>query len=125
MATSKPASGGTDESPSPMSDGSRARTVIERCRKLASFSQDSGSTRRTFLSAPMRDCHREITAWLKPLGAEGKIDAAGNLRAFYGAAEPDALRLLIGSHLDTVPNAGAFDGILGVVLGVALLEALE
>ena len=34
-------------------------------------------------------------------------------------------RLLIGSHLDTVPNAGAFDGVLGVVLGVALLEALE
>ncbi len=125
MAISKLAFGGTDEFLELMSDESRARTAIERCRKLASFSQDHGSTRRTFLSPPMRDCHREITAWLKPLGAEVKIDAAGNLRGYYAAAESDAPRLLIGSHLDTVPNAGAFDGVLGVVLGVALLEALE
>jgi allantoate deiminase len=108
-----------------MSDKSRALTAIERCRKLASFSQDRGSTRRTFLSPPMRDCHREIAGWLKPLGVEVKVDAAGNLRGFYAAAEANAPRLLIGSHLDTVPNAGAFDGILGVVLGVALLEALD
>ncbi len=107
-----------------MSDESRAQTAIERCRKLAGFSQDHGSTRRTFLSPPMRDCHREIAAWLKPLGAKVRIDAAGNLRGFYPAAEANAPRLLIGSHLDTVPNAGAFDGVLGVVLGVALLEAL-
>jgi allantoate deiminase len=124
-AISKLASGGTDELPALMSDESRARTAIGRCRKLASFSQVSDSTLRTFLSPPMRDVHREITAWLKPLGAYVKIDAAGNLRAFYAATEPHAPRLIIGSHLDTVPNAGAFDGILGVVLGVALLEALE
>jgi allantoate deiminase len=72
----------------------------------------------------MRDCHREIAEWLAPLGVETKIDAAGNLRAFYPAAQEDAPRLLIGSHLDTVPDAGAFDGMLGVVLGVALLESL-
>jgi allantoate deiminase len=125
MAISKLASGGTDELPVFMSDESRARTAIERCRMLASFSEDHGSTRRTFLSPPMRDCHREIASWLKPLGADAEIDAAGNLRAYYAGADPNAPRLLIGSHLDTVPNAGAFDGVLGVVLGVALLEALE
>jgi allantoate deiminase len=46
----------------------------------------------------------------------------------YPAAEPDAprlQRLLIGSHLDTVPNAGAYDGVLGVVLPIALLGALN
>jgi allantoate deiminase len=96
---------------------------MARCRRLASFSEDAGSTRRTFLSAPMRDCHREIAGWLEPLGAEVRVDAAGNLRALYPAAE-STLRLLIGSHLDTVPNAGAYDGILGVVLAVALLKAL-
>jgi allantoate deiminase len=48
------------------------------------------------------------------------VDSAGNLRGVYG--DPDAPRLLIGSHLDTVPNAGAFDGVLGVVLGIALME---
>jgi allantoate deiminase len=44
---------------------------------------------------------------------------------FYPAAEPDAPRLFIGSHLDTVPDAGAYDGILGVVLAVALLSAVH
>jgi len=104
---------------------SRAEKVIARCRKLATFSEDSGSTRRTFLSPPMHDCHREIAAWMATTGVETIIDAAGNLRGFYAGAELGAPRLLIGSHLDTVPNAGAFDGVLGILLGIALLEALK
>jgi allantoate deiminase len=73
----------------------------------------------------MREVHLEIARWLEPLGATIGIDAAGNFRATYAANETSASRLLIGSHLDTVPNAGCFDGILGVVLAVAVLEALE
>src|SRR5579863_4527069 len=108
-----------------MSDSHEAaRLAIERCRKLASFSEDAGGTRRTFLSPPMRDCHREIAGWLECLGAATTIDAAGNLRGFYAGEDSGAPRLLIGSHLDTVPDAGAFDGILGVVIGLALLERL-
>jgi allantoate deiminase len=103
----------------------RAEEVVVRCKKLASFSEDPGSIRRTFLSPPMRDCHGKLTEWLAAAGAEVTVDAAGNLRAFYAAEESKAPRLLFGSHLDTVPNAGAYDGILGVVLAVALLEALE
>jgi allantoate deiminase len=103
----------------------RAKEVIIRCQKLALFSEDSGGTRRTFLSPPMRDCHKEIGGWMTALGAEVAIDAAGNLRGFYAGAESKAPRLLLGSHLDTVPNAGAYDGVLGIVLAVALLEALD
>ncbi len=102
-----------------------AEAVIARCRKLASFSEDAGGTRRTFLSPPMRDCHREVSSWMKTLGMTFDVDAAGNLRGFYSAASPGAARILIGSHLDTVPNAGAFDGLLGVVLAVALVESLR
>jgi allantoate deiminase len=111
----------------PMSSDStaRAETVISRCQTLARFSEDPSSTRRTFLSPPMRDCHREIASWLSPLAVSVTIDAAGNLRGLYPANHPNAPRLLIGSHLDTVPNAGAYDGILGVVLAIALLETLE
>lgn len=102
-----------------------ASEVIARCQKLARFSEDASGTRRTFLSPSMRDCHAEITKWLKAAGAEVSVDAAGNLRGFYSGAQPGVPRILIGSHLDTVPNAGAYDGILGVVIGVALLELLE
>ena len=103
----------------------RAEEVVARCQKLSSFSEDHGSIRRTFLSPPMRDCHRELAKWLAAAGAEVTVDAAGNLRALYAAEESTAPRLLFGSHLDTVPNAGKYDGVLGVVLAVALLEALE
>ncbi len=82
-------------------------------------------TRRMFLSPPMRDCHRELSRWVEPLGASVRVDAAGNWRALYPAMASDAPRLLLGSHLDTVPNAGALDGILGVVLAVSMLEALQ
>ena len=101
-----------------------AEEVIARCRKLALFSEDSDGTRRTFLSTPMRDVHREITDWLEPLGTEVRVDAAGNLRGLYPAKE-GASRLLIGSHLDTVPRAGAYDGVLGLVIAVALLKGLK
>ena len=103
----------------------QAEMIVARCKRLATFSEDVGSTRRTFLCPAMRDCHREITAWLNAAGSDVTVDAAGNLRGFYAAERRNAPRMLLGSHLDTVPNAGAYDGVLGVVIAVALLEALE
>jgi allantoate deiminase len=102
-----------------------AEQVIARCRKLATFSEDAGSTRRTFLSGPMHDCHRDVSSWMKALDMNVSIDAVGNLRGLYAGTSWSAPRILIGSHLDTVPNAGAFDGILGVVLAIALVESLN
>ncbi len=100
---------------------SLAHKVIETCREIATFSEEPGRTTRTFLSPPMRDVHRILSQWMRRLGMRVWIDAAGNLRGVTESAGP---RLILGSHLDTVPDAGAFDGILGVVLGIALVEAL-
>ena len=97
---------------------------MARCQKLASFSEDASGTRRTFLSPPMHDCHREVSPWLQSLGINVSVDAVGNLRGLYSATTDSAPRILIGSHLDTVPNAGAFDGILGVVLAIGLVKSL-
>ena len=98
--------------------------VVERCRQLARYTAEPGFITRTFLSEPMRCVHADLRAWMQQAGMNVHVDAAGNLRGLYGGARVDAPRLIIGSHLDTVPHAGAFDGILGVVLGVALVEAL-
>lgn len=105
----------------------RARGVIRWCRTLAECSEEPGVTTRTFLSSPMRDVHAHLTSWMTRLGMDVRIDAAGNLRGVYPASAPasSARRLFIGSHLDTVPCAGAFDGILGVVIGIALIDALD
>src|SRR5580692_837601 len=120
--------------------GSAARTAVERCRLLASYTEEPGRITRTYLSPPMKGVHALIGGWLRGAGAFAcqpifshlpkeagcsiRIDAVGNLRITRVAARPGAPLFVIGSHLDTVPNAGAFDGILGVVLGVALLEDL-
>jgi allantoate deiminase len=101
-----------------------AGEVMAQCRILASFSEDPNATLRTFLSPPMRDVHRELAAWFEPIGAKVRIDAAGNFRALYPAEGMGESRLLVGSHLDTVPNAGAYDGVLGVLLALALLKGL-
>jgi allantoate deiminase len=66
----------------------------------------------------MHEVHREVTRWMQEAGMEVQVDAAGNIRGVYGRGP----RLMIGSHLDTVPHAGPFDGILGVMMGIALVE---
>jgi allantoate deiminase len=102
-----------------------AQRVIERCRVLAGFTEEPGFITRTFLSEPMHAVHETVSRWMRDAGCEISIDAVGNLRGCYHAEKSDAPRLIMGSHLDTVPHAGAFDGILGVVLGVALIEMLN
>ncbi len=97
----------------------RAQKVIDWCRALAAISEEPGRTTRTFLSPPMHEVHRKLGQWMRSFGMRVSVDAAGSLRGLLSGNGP---RLLIGSHLDTVPNAGAFDGILGVVLGIALAE---
>jgi allantoate deiminase len=102
-----------------------AREVMRCCRLLSGYSEEAGATTRTFLSAPMRDVHAHLTTWMERSGMAVTIDPAGNLRGVYLGSNPEAPRLFIGSHLDTVVHAGAFDGVLGVVLAVALVDLLK
>ncbi len=103
----------------------KAQEVIAGCRQLARFSEESGRTTRTFLSPPMREVHTYLGSWMQRSGMSVHVDHAGNLRGVYPASSADGPRLFIGSHLDTVTDAGAFDGVLGVVLGIALVDLLE
>jgi allantoate deiminase len=104
---------------------SRAQEVLARCESLARFTEDPPRICRTFLSAPMRDCYRQVERWMCALGLEVCTDAAGNLRGVYPGAEGPKRRVILGSHLDTVPDAGAYDGILGVMLALGLIASLE
>ena len=99
-----------------------SQTVIARCRELASISDMSGGTFRPFLSPAMKRCYEVVGAWMKAAGMHVRIDAAGNLRAIRHGGNRV---LILGSHLDTVRDAGGFDGILGVILAIALVENLD
>lgn len=73
----------------------------------------------------MHDVHARVRDWMEAAGLSVRVDAAGNIRGVYDGDRPDARRLYIGSHLDTVPNAGAFDGILGVIAAIAIVNRLR
>ena len=75
-----------------------------------------------FLSPATRSAQALVTQWMEAAGLEVTIDAVGNLHASAPSLNTQTPRLLIGSHLDTVVNAGAFDGPLGILLGLALVE---
>ena len=102
----------------------RAAEAVRRCHVLASCSEEPGVTTRRFLSPPMHDVHAQVRQWMQAAGMTVTVDHAGNVRGVYLGTSAPPQRLYIGSHLDTVPAAGAFDGILGVMLGLALVESL-
>jgi allantoate deiminase len=103
----------------------RAARIITRCRQIAACTEVPGEITRLFLTPPMHNVHALLRNWMQAAGMTVRVDAIGNLRGFWPGLTPESPRLLIASHLDTVPNAGAFDGILGVVLGVAIVEELR
>lgn len=99
--------------------------VMQACDDLACFTEVSGQINRDFLCPSAREAQAYLQAWAAHLGMTAQLDAVGNLRCRLESKKANAPTLYIGSHLDTVPNAGAYDGILGVVLGFALVEALQ
>jgi len=100
-------------------------TVLARCDLLARFSEEPDRLTRTFLCEPLRQVHECLSGWLRSAGLEVRTDAIGNLIGHRPAAHADAPLFLIGSHVDSVPNAGKYDGVLGVLLGLAAVQALN
>ena len=103
----------------------RAARVIDRCRELARITDVPGQTTRLYLSPATRDAHTLLGWWFREAGLQARTDDAGNLRAVRRSSNDVAPTLLLFSHIDTVPNAGAFDGPLGVLLGLAAIEELH
>jgi allantoate deiminase len=98
--------------------------VLDLCARIATHTDVPGTITRLFGSPATRDVQTLLRAEMQSVGLTVRLDSAGNLRGLYAGQTPDAPVLLIGSHLDTVPNAGAYDGVLGVALPLVLLRSL-
>lgn len=101
-----------------------ARLVMERCDVLAGYSEEADCLTRRFATPAMRQANDVLATWMKLAGMHVYYDAVGNLIGRYEAQHPEAKTLLLGSHLDTVQNAGRYDGILGVMVALACIERL-
>ncbi|HEY6995027.1 MAG TPA: hydantoinase/carbamoylase family amidase, partial [Xanthobacteraceae bacterium] len=92
--------------------------------RLARWSESSDGLTCTYLSPAHRSVAAEIRDWLRHAGLAAEIDAVGNVVARYAAADPAARTLILASHYDTVRNAGKYDGRLGVLAALVLVEHL-
>src|SRR5947209_10668050 len=98
--------------------------VLRRCDVLAACSEEPHRLTRTFLRPPMRAVHEHLRTWMTAAGLQVRVDAVGNMIGRLPSRDPEARILVVGSHVDTVPDAGKYDGVLGVLLGLAAAEAL-
>ncbi|BEV01973.1 allantoate amidohydrolase [Novosphingobium olei] len=104
--------------------GARA---VSRCDALTQppFSESGEGLTRTYLSPAFLAAQDRIAEWMRDAGMTVSRDAAANLVGRYEGDDPNAPLLLIGSHIDSVRNAGAYDGPLGVMLAIEAVGALH
>ncbi len=106
-------------------ESSSARTIMRRSDELGAVSEERGCLTRTFHSPAMQRANKLVASWMGGAGMDVRVDAAFNLIGRVPSARRGAKCVLIGSHLDTVRNAGKYDGPLGVLLGIAVVERLR
>jgi allantoate deiminase len=99
--------------------------VVARCRELAAITEEEGRTTRWFGGAAMARANALVGRWMAEAGMAVRVDGALNLVGSVPGSDPEAGTLLLGSHLDTVRDAGAFDGPLGVIAAIECVERLR
>jgi len=99
--------------------------LMARLEEFAAFSEEPGALTRLFLSPQHRAAADRLLAWMTEAGMTARLDPAGTVVGRYEGATPGAPALLLGSHIDTVRNAGKYDGNLGVLAAVAVVAELN
>jgi allantoate deiminase len=99
-------------------------SIVARLRALAHHTDIPGEMTRLSLSPSHRTAADEVLGLFRAAGMTAGIDPLGSVVGRYASGRNDAKTLLIGSHIDTVPNGGIYDGPLGVMAGLAVVEEL-
>jgi len=102
-----------------------SRQLMRRCDELGAISEEPKRLTRTFASSAMRRANRLVGSWMHDAGMQVHEDAAFNLLGRWNSTERGAKTFLLGSHLDTVCDAGKYDGPLGVLTAIAAVQRLR
>jgi allantoate deiminase len=100
-----------------------ATTVMERCDLLGNISEEGDALTRPFGSQAMREVNKIVSDWMRDAGMAVCQDAIRNLIGRYEGDGKETL--VLGSHLDTVRDAGKYDGILGVMIALSCVQRLH
>ncbi|MGB3327660.1 MAG: Zn-dependent hydrolase, partial [Thermomicrobiales bacterium] len=105
----------------------RAARLMARCDALALHTEVPGELTRTYATPALKEATALVAGWMADAGMTTRVDAAGNLIGRYEADPAIAMprAFVMGGHLDSVRNAGRYDGPLGVLAGIALVERLH
>ncbi len=106
----------------PLMAGAALRARID---ELAAISAEPGRLTRVFASPEQRRANDSVLRWMRSAGMAAQEDAIGNVVGRYDGTQPGSPALLLGSHLDSVRDAGRWDGPLGVVTAIAVVDALH
>ena len=98
-----------------------AADALARCATLGEISEEPDRLTRRVATPALARAGDVVAGWMEDAGMTTRRDAVGNVVGRLGAGERP---LVLGSHLDTVPNAGTFDGPLGIVAAIAVVERL-
>lgn len=101
-----------------------AAQVLLRCQQLDRYSAHPTYLERVYLSPQHAAANGAVADWMTRAGMTTWVDTAGNQCGRVEGSRPGLPALLLGSHLDTVPDAGSYDGMLGVVMAIAVVERL-
>jgi allantoate deiminase len=102
-----------------------AARVMARCDTLAAHSEEPDRLTRRFATPPMSAVNDQVAGWMREAGMAVRCDAIGNVIGRYAAATAESKTLLLGSHLDTVRDAGKYDGPLGVLVALECVARLH
>jgi len=102
-----------------------AEIVMRRCDELAACSEEAEAITRPFASDAMRHAQSLVSDWMELAGMTVLHDNVGNVRGRYEGQSAGAPTLLLGSHLDSVRDAGRYDGPLGVMVAIAAVQHLR
>jgi allantoate deiminase len=97
--------------------------IASRIAELATVSDEDGRLTRLYLGPGHRRAAELVAKWMREAGMTPRIDALGSVVGRYRPREGGARTLMLGSHIDTVRNAGPFDGALGVVIAIEVVKA--
>lgn len=108
-----------------MADSAWADSILARIEELAAISERPDDLTRTYLTPEHKRANERTLAWMRDAGMTARVDEVGNAVGRYEGSNPRVPALMLGSHLDTVRNAGKYDGMLGVVTAIACVERLH
>jgi allantoate deiminase len=111
-------------SSAPTPDRLSAARILERIEALARISEQPDGLTRVYLSAEHARANALVGGWMQEAGLSVRVDAAGNLIGRREGERAGLPALMLGSHLDSVRNAGPYDGMLGVLTAIECVQAL-